>query len=146
MAKSGKSFGTYRMNVREPLKPRAITASNKCVEQFCSFLDSCKSKPNAECTFHGMVDGLVWSDEYPTNIKENKAIFNNIFCVLVHLRTSIILGTDLTEDETALLSTTKSKCPNWAFFEPERFLPSLRKQYELQKQRFADDLDEVFDK
>lgn len=122
------------------------TAYEWCIEnipQFFECLNETLLDDDSDVEYHGMVDGIVWPDELPNGSSVNLPVLQKVFCVLVHTRTSQILGETVPQVGLELMSTIQEKCPNWCFNHPDRNSSSRRTDYERAKARFFGKLDQI---
>jgi len=91
--------------------------------------------------YQGMVDGLVWPDELPDTSLPNRSEFLRVFCVLVHLRTSIIVRAQISAEAQVLLDELRLSCPDWSFSAEDRFRVEHLANYERCRRRFFRELD-----
>lgn len=122
------------------------TAYEWCIEnipQFCDSFNETRSDDGSDVEYHGMVDGIVWPDELPNASSVDLPVLQKVFCVLVHTRTSEILGETVPHVGLELMSMIREKCPNWCFNQPDRNSSSRRTDYERVKARFFGKLDQI---
>lgn len=128
-------------NSREPMRDSAFAWA---MEQLPSIVDACNRSRlsiTSQIEYHGMVDGIVWTDELSKVSSEVRAAMQKTFCVLVHLRTSVILGAELTENSSKLIDFLHSFCPEWSFMNGERWASERIKDYDEVRSRFFDKID-----
>ena len=103
-----------------------------CAERLRAFAPTLNEYPpssSATPDYHVMADGLVWSDEYVVDVASRLEGFNNFFCALVSLRTTLILEETLPADAARLLKDLRTQCSTWTFCESRRFDPQLKQQF-----------------
>jgi hypothetical protein len=93
-----------------------------------------------------MVDGIVWTDELPEVTLDARAVMQKTFCVLVYLRTSVILGEKLGESSSKLLDLLRSSCPEWSFMRNDRWASARVADYDEVRSRFFGTLDRLSSK
>lgn len=121
---------------RDEMRDTAYAWSIENLPQFFDCLNKTRSNGTAEVEYHGMVDGIVWADELPDESSVDIPILRNIFCVLVHTRTSQILGETVSKKGLEMMSMIREKCPDWCFNKPDRGTSSRRTDYERVRARF----------
>jgi len=128
---------------RDEMRASAYEWSIKNLPQFLDCLNKTHSDEDAEVEYHGMVDGIVWPDELPEDSSVDLPTLRKIFCVLVHTRTSQILGETVPQVGLELMAMIKDKCPDWCFNKPDRGMSSRRIDYEKVRARFFGKFDQV---
>lgn len=131
---------------REPMRDSAFAWA---IEQLPSVVDACnrsRLSKTARIEYHGMVDGIVWTDELPEVSPEARDAMQKTFCVLVHLRTSVILGEELSENSGKLIELLQSSCPEWSFMSNDRWAPSRVADYHAVRSKFFAKIDRLSSK
>lgn len=134
------------MNTNPKRDEMRETAYEWCIEntrQFFDCFNETRSDDDAVVEYHGMVDGIVWSDELPDGSSVDLPVLQKVFCILVHTRTSQILGETVPQVGLELMSMIREKCPNWCFNHPDRNSRSRRIDYERVKARFFGKLGQI---
>lgn len=111
--------------------------------QFRDAFSRTQSDPSATMEYHGMVDGIVWSDELPKVAGPEGETLQKVFCVLIHLRTSIILGEEVSPSGMKLIGQLRHLAPSWCFIDPDRWSATRRKDYENVRSKFFKRLDRL---
>lgn len=132
------------MEKRQRLPNSAYTWAREQLPNFIDYFNACTTDANASATYHGMVDGLVWSDELPINTGPDGHIMRQLFCVLVYLRTSVILDQVSASDEKHLLRELQERCPSWSFMQQDRWDQARRVDYQRLKLDFFSELERYF--
>lgn len=128
---------------RDELRKTAYEWSIKNLPQFFDCLNRTHSDEDAEVEYHGMVDGIVWTDELPGDSSVDLPTLRKIFCVLIHTRTSQVLGETVPHVGIELMAIIRENCPNWCFNKPDRWTSSRRTDYERVRIRFFGKLDQA---
>jgi len=78
--------------------------------------------PGAEMRYDVTADAIFWTDEYPANLAGRAWDFQCVK-ILLRYRTSVLTGQP---DETfgPYWDRARQLFPNWAGFEPKRFVPT----------------------
>jgi hypothetical protein len=130
-------------NSREPMRDSAFAWA---MEQLPLVVDACnrsRLSNTAQVEYHGMVDGIVWSDELPEVGSDARTVMQKTFCVLVYLRTSVILGEELSENSSKLLDLLRSTCPEWSFMSNDRWTSERVADYDEVRSRFFTKIDRL---
>lgn len=123
-------------NSRQPMRDSAYAWA---MEQLPSIVDACnrsRLSNTSQVEYHGMVDGIVWSDELPEVSPDIRTVMQKMFCVLVYLRTSVILSEELSENSCKLLDLLRSSCPEWSFMNDDRWATSRVVDYDAVRSNF----------
>ncbi len=123
-----------------------ITAFEWCLENVSPFLNlfnETRQKDDAKADYHPMVDGIVWSDELPCSSSVDSHAFQRVFCILVHARTSKILGESIPPVGLTLLNTIHQECPQWSFNVPCRSSKSRRSDFKTVREEFFRKLEKI---
>lgn len=113
-----------------------ITAFEWCIENvspFLNLLNETRRNENGFAEYHPMVDGIVWSDELPHSSSIASHALQRAFCVLVHARTSQILGESIPTVGLTLLDRIREECPQWSF--NDRYRNSVSRKPDFEKVR-----------
>jgi hypothetical protein len=92
-----------------------------------------------------MVDGIVWTDEFPEVTSDLRTTMQKSFCVLIHLRTSVILGEHLTETSNQIRDLLRTSCPEWSFMSEDRWHSERARDYDEVRSRFFKKIDWMID-
>ena len=132
-------------HTREPMRDSAFAWAT---EQIPKFVDACNRRrvsSTSHIEYHGMVDGIVWTDEFPGATSDLRTTMQKIFCVLIHLRTSVILGEHLTETSNQLRDLLRTSCPEWSFMNEDRWHSERARDYDEVRSRFFKKIDRMID-
>jgi len=116
-----------------------ITAYEWCLENvspFLSLFNEARQMDDARPDYHPMVNGIVWSDEFPPSPSADATTLQQVFCVLVHARTRQILGEALPPVGLLLLDRIREECPKWSFNDPYRSSIFRKPDFEKVRERF----------
>lgn len=122
------------------------TAFEWCLENVSPFLNlfnETRQKDDAKAEYHPMVDGIVWSDQLPCSSSVDSHALQRVFCVLVHVRTSKILGESIPPVGQTLLNTICQECPQWSFNVPCRKSVSRKPDFEKIRAEFFRKLEQI---
>lgn len=79
-------------HTREPMRDSAFAWATEQIPKFVYACNRRRVSNTSHIEYHVMVDGIVWTDEFPEVTSDLRTTMQKSFCVLIHLRTSVILG------------------------------------------------------
>lgn len=130
-------------NSREPMRDSAFAWALEQVPSMTGACNRTRLSNTSQVEYHGMVDGIVWTDELPEVAPDARTVMHKTFCVLVHLRTSVILGEELGENSSKLLDLVRSSCPEWSFMSSDRWATSRVADYDAVRSKFFAKIDRL---
>ena len=126
---------------RDLMKESAYHWSSKNLPRIACLLETTPAKTKLDIQYHGVVDGIFWSDEIPQIDAADKRLFTPIYNTLVHLRTSLILEEPVTIGGAYLLNLVSELCPTWGYNTPFRHSKERRSDYLRLRTEFFEKID-----
>lgn len=128
---------------RDPMRDSAYEWAAASIAGFYEVCNRSLADSSAAAEYHGMVDGIVWTDEMPLEAKWDRETFQKIFCVLVHTRTSLILGEKISAKGIELLQMVRSGSPQWCFNLQDRNSTDRKEDYLIVRRNFFGKIDQL---
>ena len=132
-------------HTREPMRDSAFAWATEQIPKFVYACNRRRVSNTSHIEYHVMVDGIVWTDEFPEVTSDLRTTMQKIFCVLIHLRTSVILGEHLTETSNQLRDLLRTSCPEWSFMNEDRWHSERARDYDEVRSRFFKKIDRMID-
>jgi hypothetical protein len=132
-------------HTREPMRDSAFAWATEQIPKFVYACNRRRVSNTSHIEYHVMVDGIVWTDEFPEVTSDLRTTMQKSFCVLIHLRTSVILGEHLTETSNQLRDLLRTSCPEWSFMNEDRWHSERARDYDEVRSRFFKKIDWMID-
>jgi hypothetical protein len=132
-------------HTREPMRDSAFAWATEQIPKFVYACNRRRVSNTSHIEYHVMVDGIVWTDEFPEVTSDLRTTMQKSLCVLIHLRTSVILGEHLTETSNQLRDLLRTSCPEWSFMNEDRWHSERARDYDEVRSRFFKKIDRMID-